>query len=219
MVIALVPAYNESERVVGVVEALLPHVDEVVVIDDGSSDDTGIQARGAGATLLRHAVNLGQGAALETGHVYARKKNAQAVLHFDGDGQFDVKDIARAKALLDRGDVDIVLGSRFINSTSKIPWFKRVCILPLARVVNRIFSGLTLTDAHNGFRMLGPRAVAQIKLRHNRMAHATEIVELIRAHDLRYEEIPITVTYHEYGQKMRGGFSVLTDLITGKFIN
>lgn len=219
MLVALVPAYNESERIVGVVQALLPYVDEVVVIDDGSDDDTGIQARGAGATILRHAVNLGQGAALETGHEYARRKNAKAVLHFDGDGQFDVKDIARAKAILDKGEVDIILGSRFIKSTSKIPWLKRVIILPVGRVVNRIFGGLKLTDAHNGFRMLGPRALTHIKIQHNRMAHATEIVELMRVYNLRYKEIPITVTYHEYGQKMRGGFSVLADLITGKFIN
>lgn len=218
MVIAIVPAYNESSMIKDVVESLLPQVDRVVVVDDASTDDTGIHAKAAGAIVLTHPINLGQGAALETGHAYARKHNADIVLHFDGDGQFSTKDIIEARKLIESGEVDIVLGSRFLGTTSHMPWVKKHVLRPLARLINRLFGGLSLTDAHNGFRMLGARALGKIRITQNRMAHATEIIEQIREHRLRYKEIPITVTYYEYGQKIRGGFTIVKDLIIGKFI-
>jgi len=219
MFIALVPAYNESERITGVVRSLLgKKVDEVVVIDDGSSDDTALRARDAGATVLIHEINLGQGAALETGHEYARQKKADFVLHFDGDGQFDVDDISRAKEMIEQNNTDIVLGSRFLGKNSSVPWFKRHILLPIGRIINRIFTGLSLTDAHNGFRVLNSRAFTKIQLKHNRMAHATEILEQITKHKLVFREIPITVTYREYGQRMKSGFTILKDLIIGKFV-
>ncbi len=219
MFIALVPAYNESERIAEVVRSLLEKkVDEVVVIDDGSSDDTALRARDAGATVLIHEINLGQGAALETGHEYARQKKADFVLHFDGDGQFDVDDIFRAKEMIEQNNADIVLGSRFLGKNSSVPWFKRHILLPIGRIINRIFTGLSLTDAHNGFRVLNSRAFTKIQLKHNRMAHATEILEQINKHGLTFKEIPITVTYREYGQRMKSGFAILKDLIIGKFV-
>ncbi len=218
MFIAIVPAHNEEKRIEEVVLSLFPHVEEVVVIDDGSHDDTAVRARNAGAVVLTHTINLGQGAALETGHAYARARGATAVLHFDGDGQFNPTDIISARQYL-LGGADIVLGSRFLEKKSQIPWIKRYIILPVGRFVNRLFGGLKLTDAHNGFRVLGPRALQRIEITHNRMAHATEIVELIRKHGLVYVEVPIHVTYHEYGQKMSGGFSILKDLFFGKFMN
>lgn len=218
MFIAIVPAYNEAERIKKVVQSLLSHVDRVVVIDDGSNDTTGTEAREAGAIVLTHPINLGQGAALETGHEYARMNHALYVLHFDGDGQFDVTDIARGKKILEEEKKDIILGSRFLQPTSHIPFFKRRIILPIARWVSMLFSGLKLTDAHNGFRILGPRALECIRITHSNMAHATEIVEQIRAHGLSYEEVPIRVIYHEYGQRMRSGFTIVKDLIIGKFI-
>ncbi len=218
MFIAIVPAYNESKRIVSVIESLVPHVDHIIVVDDASTDDTRMRAETAGATVLSHPVNLGQGAALETGHTYARTLNVDAVLHFDGDGQFNAEDIDEARKLIESGEVDIVLGSRFLGTTSQIPWVKKYVLRPLARLVNRFFSGINLTDAHNGFRVLGPQALEKIRITQNRMAHATEIIEQIHTHGLRYKEIPITVTYHEYGQKMRGGFTIIKDLIMGKFI-
>lgn len=217
MFIAIVPAYNESEKIGSVVQSLLPHVDRVVVVDDGSTDDTSARARRAGAEVLMHPINLGQGAALETGHVYARAKKANGVLHFDGDGQFDPQDIKKAREILEEEKVDIVLGSRFLGKSSKIPWIKKYIILPSARFFNHLFTGLKLSDAHNGFRVLGPQALEKIKITHNGMAHATEIVSYIKKHHLTYKEIPITVRYHEYGQKMSGGFAIIKDLIIGKF--
>lgn len=218
MFIAIVPAYNESKRIASVVSSLLPHVDEVVVVDDGSTDTTAELAEQAGARVLIHKINLGQGAALETGHEYARERGATVVLHFDGDGQFEVDDIARARHMLVDENVDIILGSRFLSDASHIPWFKKKIILPIARCINYLFTRLRLTDAHNGFRMLGSRALQNIRITQNGMAHATEIVELIGRHQLSYREIPVKVIYHEYGQKMSGGVTIIKDLIIGKFI-
>ncbi len=217
MLIAIVPAYNESSMIRDVVEGLLPQVDRVVVIDDASTDDTAMHAEAVGAIVLTHPVNLGQGAALETGHEYARMLNADMVLHFDGDGQFDVADIVRAKKMIEDG-IDVVLGSRFLGVTSHVPWFKRKIILPIARAVNHLFTGMKLTDAHNGFRMLGRRGLEHIKITHNRMSHATEILSLIKQNNLTYKEIPVRVTYHEYGQKVSGGFTIIKDLIIGKIL-
>ncbi len=218
MVRAIVPAYNESERITGVVRSLRGVVDEVVVIDDGSTDDTAIRARAAGAIVLVHSVNMGQGAALETGHEYVRRTGGGIVVHFDGDGQFQVEDITRALNVLGDSGSDIVLGSRFLGPSAHIPLIKRRVIHPLARWVNYIFTRVVLTDAHNGFRVLGPRALAEIRFTQNGMAHATEIIEHIREKGLRYVEIPVVVRYHEYGQKFRGGLTVIKDLIVGKFM-
>lgn len=218
MMIAIVPAYNESKRITSVVRSLAPHVDEVCVIDDGSTDDTMARAREAGATVLAHSINMGQGAALETGHAYARLRGATAIVHFDGDGQFDPDDIVRARRVLEKDHVDIVLGSRFLGGAAHIPWLKRYIVLPIGRWVNYMFTRVRLTDAHNGFRVLGPRAIAEIKITQNGMAHATEIIEIIRKKELRYAEIPVTVRYHEYGQGMRGGLAIVKDLIIGKFV-
>ncbi|HRH23945.1 MAG TPA: glycosyltransferase family 2 protein [Candidatus Magasanikbacteria bacterium] len=217
MFIAIVPAYNESKRIKSVVKSLIPQVDKVVVIDDASIDDTAVHAEAAGAIVLTHPINLGQGAALETGQVYARMLNADIVLHFDGDGQFDVRDIVQAKKIIESG-VDVVLGSRFLGVSSQIPWFKRCIILPIARLVNWLFTGIKLTDAHNGFRMLGRRGLEHITITHNRMSHATEIISLIKKNNLTYREFPVSVTYHEYGQKVSGGFTIIKDLIIGKII-
>lgn len=218
MWLAIVPALNEAERIADVVASLRGVVDEVVVIDDGSHDQTRARAKSAGATVLTHTINRGQGAALETGHAYARQRGAEYVIHFDGDGQLEVTDIVPAVQFLQEHNVDIVLGSRFLQSTVHIPWFKRHILLPAARWFHRIFFGLKLSDAHNGFRVLGPRALQAITLQQDRMAHATEILGQIKQHNLTWREFPVTVRYHEYGQGSRGAITIVRDLVLGSFI-
>lgn len=218
MWLAIVPAFNERARIADVVAALRGVVDEVVVVDDGSSDTTKTIAKVAGATVLSHRLNRGQGAALETGHAYARERGAKYVIHFDGDGQLSVADIVPAVRFLEEQGVDIVLGSRFLKDTAHVPWFKRRVLLPAARWFHRLFIGLHLSDAHNGFRVLGPRALAAIELQQDRMAHATEILSQIKRHNLTWREFPVTVQYHEYGQGSRGAFTIVRDLLLGSFI-
>ena len=218
MFLAIVPAYNEEKRIGSVVRSLFGHVDRIVVVDDFSSDNTVSEARDAGATVLVHALNRGQGAALETGHAYARKIGATYVVHFDGDGQFDVEDIGPAFKRLKEEGVDVLFGSRFLDDRSNIPWFKKYILLPLGRLLNRILFRLNLSDAHNGFRILNRNALDSIKITQDRMAHASEVPSLVKKHNLAYIEYPVKVTYHEYGQGATSGFRIISDLLLGKFV-
>ncbi len=218
MFIAIVPAYNEEAYIGSVVRSLFDHVDEVVVVDDASSDSTFERATSAGATVLKHTINRGQGASLETGHAYARGVGADYVLHFDGDGQFDVQDILPALNHLKKSNADILFGSRFLDNRSNIPWLKRKVILPLGRLVNRFFGAPRLSDAHNGFRLLSKKALSHIQITHDDMAHASEIPILAKRANLSIVEYPVKVVYREFGQSSLGGFRILKDLFLGKFI-
>ncbi|KKW42398.1 MAG: Glycosyl transferase, family 2 [Candidatus Magasanikbacteria bacterium GW2011_GWA2_56_11] len=218
MFIVLVPAYNESRQIAAVVKGLSPYADEVVVIDDGSRDETARLASEAGATVIVHSLNRGQGAALETGQAYARRRGADAVVHFDGDGQFDPAQIPLARQALGKSGADILFGSRFLDAASRIPPLKRFFLLPAARVVDRFFGTVTLSDAHNGFRLLNRRALQKIVITQDRMAHATEIPALAKRYGLKFAEYPVTVTYHRYGQGIGGGVKIVEDLIVGRFV-
>lgn len=218
MFLAIVPAYNEAPTIGSVVRSLFEHVDRVVVVDDGSSDGTGDVARAAGAAVLTHRINRGQGAALETGHEYARLIRAEYVVHFDGDGQFDVADIAPARQALEHAGADILFGSRFFDTRSNIPFMKKYVLFPLGRLFHRIVVGIPLTDVHNGFRILTARALERIHLTQDGMAHATEILQQTRTSGLHYIEFPVKVEYREYGQGARGGVAILKDLLVGKFL-
>src|SRR3989344_5219708 len=173
MFIAIVPVYNEEKRITEVIKNLRQYVDSVVVVDDKSIDNTIEEAEKSGAIVLKHKINLGQGAALETGQEYARKIGADYVLHFDGDGQFCVEDIAPALEKLQQSNADILFGSRFLDNRTKLPFFKRHVLLPLGRLVNRLFDVVNLYDSQNGFRILNKKALDKIRITQNRMAHAT----------------------------------------------
>lgn len=218
MILAIVPAYNEEKNIDSVIRDLFHHVDEVVVIDDGSTDATARIAREAGATILTHRVNRGQGAALETGHDYARLRRADFVVHFDADGQFSASDIPGALAYLQTSQKEVVLGSRFLGAEKSIPWFKRWFILPLGRLIDRLSGTVRLSDSHNGFRILSRRALDVIRITQDRMAHATEIPTLIAKHSLSWVEYPVSVRYNEFGQGVGGGFKIVRDLLLGKFL-
>ncbi|MEK7084677.1 MAG: glycosyltransferase family 2 protein [Patescibacteria group bacterium] len=219
MFFAIIPAYNEEKNIGSVIRSLFAHVDRIVVVDDGSTDGTADAARSAGAVVLRHAINRGQGAALETGHAYARAHEAQYVLHFDADGQFDPVDIRPALAALQESGADILFGSRFLGKHSNIPWMKRHLLFPLARLVNRMSGGVALTDGHNGFRILNRHALETIHITQDKMAHATEIAVAAKRAGLRAMEFPVSVVYREYGQGVRGGITIVKDLFFGKWIH
>lgn len=219
MLIAVVPAFNEEKTIGSVVRDLFNHADKVIVVDDGSRDDTTAIASAAGAVVLRHAVNRGQGAALQTGHDYALQIGADYVIDFDADGQFDADDIKPTFEALKKSGADILFGSRFLDKRTKMPWLKKHFILPLARIFNRFFTKIKLTDAHNGFRILNKRALQKIKITQDRMAHNTEIPTKVKKHNLKYIEFPVKVVYRKYGQGFSGGLKVLRDLFTGKFVH
>ncbi len=219
MIFVIVPAYNEEERIGQVVDDLLgKKFANVVVVDDGSTDSTAVIAARAGANVLSHEINRGQGAALQTGNEYALEQGAEAVVHFDADGQMNVADIAEALAAMRAKNAEVVFGSRFLDNRSQMPWTKKHIVLPVSRLVNRLLTGLRLTDAHNGFRILSSKALKKIHISQDRMAHNSEIVRQVKEHNLAFIEYPVEVTYFEYGQNISGGFKILQDIITDKFL-
>lgn len=218
MQLVVIPAYNESKSIGRVIRDLFKHgYKEILVVDDGSSDNTAEVASVAGAHVLRHEINRGQGAALQTGNEYALSRGADIVVHFDADGQFDAADIAPAIEFLHINNLDAVLGSRFLRIDNQIPFFKKYFIFPISRVVNNLIIGKKLTDIHNGFRILTTVALSRIEITQNRMAHATEIVRQLVDKNILFKEFPVRVTYHEYGQGIGGAFKIIKDLFTGLF--
>jgi glycosyltransferase involved in cell wall biosynthesis len=215
-VIVVIPAYNEAEWISGVICDLKKAGYETVVVDDCSKDSTVKLAEKAGATVLSHVINRGQGAALRTGTHWAIENGADIVVHFDADGQFRVEDIARLLKPLETGEADVVFGSRFLDNTTKLPWLKKSLIMPLARLVNRILFKVKLTDPQSGFRAFTSEVGNKLNWRQDRMAHASEILALIIRGGWRVKEVPITVIYHEFGQSFSGGFKILKEIFLKK---
>ncbi len=190
-----------------------PYFFRVLVVDDGSEDATARVAEEAGAFVIRHMVNRGQGAALQTGDEYALRRGAESVVHIDADVQFYPADIAPALKIMQDERADAVFGSRFLDNRSKIPFLKKYFVFPVSRAINNLITGVKLTDAHNGFRVLSRKALEKIKITQDGMAHNTEIVSQIKKSGLKFTECPTEVTYAEYGQGIVGGLKILRDLI------
>lgn len=220
LVLVIVPAYNEGRAVKATVEHLLAAGYRVVVVDDGSSDET-VEVRHLPIVYLRHAVNLGQGAALETGMAYALRAGAEIAVHFDADGQHDCAQIERLIAPIVEGKADVVFGSRFLRKedSAQVPWKKRI-VLRGGILISWAMTGVLLSDTHNGFRAMSRRALERVHLQENGFAHATEIMQRVREAGVRYLEVPITISYSEYsqqkGQRLSGSLSILFDLIMAK---
>jgi polyprenyl-phospho-N-acetylgalactosaminyl synthase len=215
----VVPAFNEATVIAGVVSGLRVAWPLVVVVDDCSSDRTGDEARSAGAIVLRHAINLGQGAATQTGIRFAHEHGAAFIVTFDSDGQHRVEDI---DALIERQretGADVVLGSRFLGRAEGISSFRRL-VLRLAAFFTWLTTGVRLTDAHNGLRLFSREAAEKIRIRQNRMAHASEIIGLIGKLGLKVAEAPVTILYTEYslrkGQKLSNAFNILSELFVAR---
>ncbi len=215
----VIPAYNEGTVIGNVVRSVCATYSHVVVIDDCSKDNTGKEALVSGATILRHPINLGQGAALETGIRYALSKGAKAIVTFDSDGQHRVEDISVLIERQSETKADVVIGSRFLGHASDIPRLRRF-VLKMAVVFTRITSGIRLTDAHNGLRLLMRSAAQKIRIRQNRMAHASEIIEKIGVLGLQVTEAPVTILYTEYslakGQKLSNALNILMELFIAR---
>ena len=213
--IVVVPAKDEAAAIGETVRDLTSRGWRVVVVDDGSSDDTAQNARAAGATVAQHAVNLGQGAAIQTGVELALARGASYIVTFDADGQHAAEDIPRLIEALEQG-YDIALGSRF---TGKIEGVSggRLAFLRAAVVVSNALSGVRLSDAHCGLKAWRAEVAPQLRIQQNRMAHASEIHTNIRRHKLRYKEVPVTIRYTEYsrrkGQHPLGAIRIIFDLL------
>jgi polyprenyl-phospho-N-acetylgalactosaminyl synthase len=218
-VTVVVPAYNEEARVGAVVSDLLTHFDTVVVVDDGSSDATADLARAAGARVVRHPGNLGQGAALQTGFAFALTDPAmQHVITFDSDGQHRVDDAVALLGVARETGVDVVLGSRFLNqdgADSAVPRVRR-SVLRAGIAFTRATTRLPVTDTHNGLRVLNRRAVEAIDLTLSDMAHASQLLGLIARRGLTWTEAPVVIDYADAtrrrGQSNVNALNIVFDL-------
>jgi glycosyltransferase involved in cell wall biosynthesis len=203
----VIAAFNEAAVIRSVVGEVVAAGWPVVVVDDGSRDTTAAAARMAGVVVLRHAINLGQGAALQTGIDYALRRGAARIVTFDADGQHRVEDIP---VLLDAlGAADIALGSRFLGSVEGASAGRRA-LLRTATVVSNGMSGLRLTDAHCGLRAFRASAAPRLRITQDRMAHASELLRKIKTSALRVAEVPVTIRYTDYSmRKGQRGFAAV----------
>ncbi len=218
-IIVVIPAYNEEKTIVEVINKVKPLVDEIVIVDDGSSDQTAQLAEKQGVTVLRHLINRGQGAALQTGNQYALKKGGEIIVHFDADGQFLAEEIKDIVQPLEQGEVEVVFGSRFLEKKSEIPWFKKQIIIPLAHLANKLIIGFSLTDPQSGFRALSRKATEMIQIENDGMAHCSEILYKVFKNNFKIKEVPITVIYHDFGQHFGGGIKIIKDLFLAKLMD
>lgn len=216
----IVPMYNEEQVIFQVITELRSIFPHVVCVDDGSTDQSAAKAKAAGALVLRHAVNIGQGAALSTGFLWVQKNSCFSyVVTFDADGQHRPQDALRLVRELESKKVDVVFASRFIEQDqTTIPFAKRVILKSVAKITKAL-TDVQLTDAHNGLRALTSQATTSIKITQNGMAHATQLVSLVHQANLRYVELPVTIMYTPYsrskGQSILNSINIALDLIWG----
>lgn len=215
----IIPIYNEGsvvEKVLTEARQVFPHL---ICVDDGSSDDSARLASLAGATVLRHAINLGQGAALQTGISYfLQATNLPYLATFDSDGQHDTADVCAMWERARQEGLDIIFGSRFLSEKQEMGLAKKIVLKTAAWATART-THMRLTDAHNGLRLLSRKAASKLDLKQNRMAHASEIVAQLGSSGLPWAESPVHIRYTEYskakGQSLWNSVNIVADLIMG----
>ncbi|MDQ4117967.1 MAG: glycosyltransferase family 2 protein [Actinomycetota bacterium] len=211
----VVPVYNEETVVADVIAEIGETFDHVVCVDDGSRDGSAERIAGTAAHLVRHPINLGQGASLQTGIDYALRRGADYLVTFDADGQHSVADAERMVDIVRRDDVDVVLGSRFLETAEDVPALRKLVLRTVA-ALSPSSRRLRLTDAHNGLRVLTRPVAEDLRISMNGMAHASEIVATLAGGSWRVREVPVTIRYTEYsrakGQSLFNGVNILFDL-------
>ncbi|WP_084276412.1 glycosyltransferase family 2 protein [Nitratiruptor tergarcus] len=219
----VIPLYNEEKVIRKTLQDLKnkrPN-DTIIVVDDGSKDRSYYEACVPGVYLLRHIINLGQGAALQTGIDFAKKLGCKYVVTFDSDGQHCADDIEKFIEVLRKDEADIVLCSRFLGKAENIPPLRKN-FLRIAALVERVLTGIKLTDVHNGFRAINVAKFPDFVITQNRMSHASEIIDLIKKLKMRYKEMPCTIRYSEYslskGQSLMNSVNIIIEFILGKAI-
>lgn len=213
----VIPLYNEASVIGDVIMKLRPRFAHIVCVDDGSTDGSPEEAERAGAHVIHHPVNLGQGAALQTGIEYALAHDScEYIVTFDADGQHRVEDAVEMLETARAHGAAIIFGSRFLDDRTNPGWLKKVVLKTAIRVTN-LTTGMKLTDAHNGLRVIRRDAAEKIDLKQDRMAHATEIVLELGRTGLPWREHPVELLYTDYskgkGQSVLNSINILVDLV------
>lgn len=218
----IIPVYNEEKVIRGVIEEASKTFSKIVCVNDGSHDDSSYKILETSAELVEHPVNLGQGAALQTGIEYAyQDESTKYFVTFDADGQHRIEDVLKMLEYIRSNEVDIILGSRFLGKAENVSSLKRV-VLKAAVIFSNITTGLKLTDAHNGLRVFNRRVASGINITMPDMAHASEIIHRIAERKYVYHEMPVTITYTEYskskGQSLMNAINITFDLMLQKVV-
>lgn len=194
MILACIPAYNEESHIENLVQSAKYHVDSVLVCDDGSTDDTAKLAKNAGAIVISHKTNKGYGAAIISLFEYARDNNAEIMITFDGDGQHNPDQIPLLLDTLTQHNVDVVIGSRFLNQNTEAPGYRKRGIKIITSAAN-YGTDLKVSDSQSGFRAYSKNAIDAINPTEKGMSVSTEILLKISNKGLSLAEVPITVSY------------------------
>jgi len=219
----IIPLYNEEKVIKNILLELKKLYPEyaIIVIDDCSKDNSYNNACIDGVFLLKHIINLGQGAALQTGIEYARELGCKYAITFDSDGQHNPQDIKPFIEELKKERYDIILGSRFIGSTENMPTSKKY-LLKASRFFTWMTTGIWLTDSHNGFRAINIKKFPNFEITQNRMAHASEIINIIKTLNMRYKEMPCHIRYTDYslkkGQSVWNSINIVLDFFVGSLM-
>ena len=215
--LVIIPAFNEASVISNTISDLKKYFNNILVVNDASIDNTLEILNKLEVISITHPINLGQGGAIKTGIEYLLKySDADIVITFDADGQHRVEDVLDMLSYSRRKDCPIVFGSRFLDKRTK-PGLKKKVVLKVAVLITRVVTGLNLTDAHNGLRVLRRDALEHVNLIQDRMSHATEIVHQLAATKMTWKEYPVEVLYTDYskakGQSVLNSINILFDLI------
>lgn len=220
--VAVMPAYNEEPRIAAAILGVQRHVPIVVVVDDGSRDNTGSRAREAGAVVLRHALNRGQGAALKTGTLAALRLGADVIVHVDADGQHDPETLPALLEPLRNAKADVVYGSRFLGVDSEGMPLLRRGVLGVARLFSAYALGIPrrVTDPQSGLRAMRAAVAQSIDFQQDQMAHCSEILRLVTRSPWRWQEVPVRMRYTDEtlakGVHTRHALTIVWDLLLGE---
>lgn len=217
----VIPVFNEAMVIGAVIEAVAKDFHHIICVDDGSSDVSAGEILKTSAYLVRHPINMGQGAALQTGIEFARSlPDVSRFVTYDADGQHRLADVHSMLATLDQKNVDIVLGSRFLGETKNMP-FSKLVILKAAIVFSNATSGIKLTDTHNGLRVFTKKVADKMQITQPDMSHASEILEFIAREKFSFVEVPVTIEYTDYskakGQSGMNAINIAFDTILRRF--
>ena len=219
-VAVIIPVYNEAEVIKDVVNQVLKHFRNVICVDDGSKDTSAEEISKTKAILVKHPINLGQGAALQTGIEFALlDKETSYFVTYDADGQHSLHDVVNMLKVIKQSGVDVVLGSRFLGEAKDISSLKKL-VLKLAVKFSNITSGIKLTDTHNGLRVFNRKVAQELNITMADYSHASEIIERIASHSFSYTEVPVTILYTDYsrkkGQSIINAVNISFDIILNK---
>ncbi len=212
--IALIPAYNEATTITEVLKRTRDFVDEIIVVNDGSSDKTAELAKQAGAYVVNHGINRGLGAAIGTGFAYALRRGADVVITLDADGQHDPSEIPAFVSAIEKG-ADVVIGTR-MKTRIGMPWYRQVAQV-IGNVTTYVLFGAWVSDSQSGYRAFTKAALSKIQIRTNRMEVSSELIAETKRNNLNLVEVPIKAIYTDYslskGQSFFVGIKTLIKLV------